>query len=784
MRISYKVWLVGGIPIALAAAIAVIAWLLLQESTRAREGAVLSSSIYRNLLVAMTARDDYVQALPGDRAEHAVRFGSLAEQVRMDLVRLSAALPEETQRASSVAAADALTRYEQRMRQFMVTTTNNDHLSAEMHNRVAALIALANQARERQRNSNAEIVKTLTQKERRQRRIREIVAKAQDVRGQIAAISLQELHRNYGFSFDEIAGADSRRSLALTQMRGAAADLEKMLVAADRPKDAAELQQLAGHYAAVVAAPGNAQNAEDNQPTVRVRAGQALADWMDRLLKVFETEQRSLHEEITQLFTYSVEANETEQATQSAAIETLQLGQRTAQAITRRDPEAAGRQLEDSKDLSATIDKLPISPLIQSEMLEALEEWRSRLFTLIVGLRTQNEMIADMDQTANAMVATANAINNRIVQSANAIGNRLLAILVLGAGFGLLFGGATAILVARSITRPLQTLQQDMATLARDPSAGPVHLQQRQDELGDMARAAHFFVTELGHREHALRAAKDKADTALEQLKQTQTELIQSEKLASLGQLVAGVAHEINTPVGIALTTATALADEADTFSRDAASGQIARSRFETFVRRMREGSQLVFANLTRAADLVHSFKQVSADQVSAERRSFEMAQWVRELLTSLRPALRRTEHEVTVDCPPGLMVDTYPGALAQVLTNLMMNAMTHAYPPGHAGKLSIVIGEAPPDHVRLVFEDDGKGIPEELLSRVFDPFFTTARNRGNTGLGLHIAFNLVNNLLHGRLEVASTPGRGTRFAVTIPARAPAAPAEPQLLTA
>ena len=198
----------------------------------------------------------------------------------------------------------------------------------------------------------------------------------------------------------------------------------------------------------------------------------------------------------------------------------------------------------------------------------------------------------------------------------------------------------------------------------------------------------------------------------------------------------------------------------------------------------MREGSQLVFANLQRAAELVHSFKQVSADQVSSERRSFEMTQWIRELLTSLRPALRRTDHEVSVECPPGLMLDTYPGALAQVMTNLIMNAVTHAYPPGAQGRLTIVISEPQPGSVQIEFADDGNGIPPQLLGKIFDPFFTTARNRGNTGLGLHIAFNLVANALQGRIEVASEPGRGTRFTITLPARVAGSAAEPQLLSA
>lgn len=771
MRISYKVWLVGGIPIVIAAAIAVIAWFLLKEAERARHGVELAGAIYRNLLVAMTARDDYVQALPGNRAEHAVWFGALAEQARTDLAALAEVTRDPSHRTAPNAAWQSLSDYEHRMRRFMVVTTNNDHLASEMRERADSLIDLTDRARMRQRASNADIVASLTQKDRKQRAIRTIVDKAQDLRAQIATVSLQELQRNYGTTWDAIAAADAKRDLGLAQLRVAASDLVRLLVAESRKDLADELSALVKTYEVLVADPGNPTISEPEEGPKRGQAGQALSDWADRLIKVVATEDRSLQEEVAQLLTYSVQANETEQATQNVAIEMLKLGQRTTEALARRDPDLATAIVEDSKHLSATVDRLPISPLIQTEMIDALEAWRARFSTAIVGLRTQNDMLAEMDRTAAVMVANARTLNDVFATEATRIGGVLLTILVLGATIGLLLGSGAAFVVARSITRPLQTLQQDMVALAGNPLAGPIHISQRRDELGDMARAANFFVTEIGRREQALRQAKEQADHALAELQRTQDELIQSEKLASLGQLVAGVAHEINTPVGIALTTATTLSEEVQHFGEIAAGGQVPRSRFVHFVERMREGSQLLFANLTRAADLVQSFKQVAADQVSSERRTFDMATWTRELLTSLRPVLRKSGHEVNVDCEADLLVDTYPGALAQVLTNLFMNAIVHAYPPGETGRLTLRISESSPGTMRMVFSDDGKGIAADALAKVFDPFFTTARNRGSTGLGLHIAYNLVANVLHGRIEVASIPGEGTRFTITMPTR-------------
>lgn len=771
MRISYRVWLVGGIPIAIAAAIAVVSWMLLKEAERARQGAVLAGTVYRNLLVAMSARDDYLQALPGGRAEHAVWFGTHAEQVRSDLRALTEVTRDPTHRAAPESAAEALARYEQRMRQFMVVTTNNDHLADEMRVRVGSLIELTDQARERQRASNADIVASLTQKERKQRAIRDIVDRAQDVRAQIATVSLQELSRNYGTTWDAIAAADSKLALGVAQLRVAAAELSRLLASHDRKEIGDEGAALVRRYEFLVADPGNPTKAEPDEAPRRAQAGQQLADWTDKLIKIYSTEERALHQEVAQLLTYSVQANETERATQNVAVETLKLGQRTADAFARRDPIDASAILEESRSLAATVEKLPISALIQTEMIDALEQWRERLTTAIAGIRTQNEMIADMDRTATAMIDSARSLNDMFANEAGRIGRFVLTILLLGATGGLLLGSGTAFIVARSITRPLQTLQQDMVSLASNPQAGPIRQTLRRDELGDMARAARFFVTEIGHREQALREAKDRADVALAELQRTQAELIQSEKLASLGQLVAGVAHEINTPVGIALTTATTLGEEVRSFGDLAVSGQVPRSRFIHFVDRMREGSQLLFSNLTRAAELVQSFKQVAADQVSSERRSFHVASWVSELLTSLRPALRKGSYEIAVECDPDLVADTYPGALAQVLTNLLMNALAHAYPHGSGGNVSLKIHASGAGTMVLTFADDGVGIAPAALSKVFDPFFTTARSRGNTGLGLHIAYNLVTGILQGRIEVASSPGKGTTFTITLPTR-------------
>jgi signal transduction histidine kinase len=284
-----------------------------------------------------------------------------------------------------------------------------------------------------------------------------------------------------------------------------------------------------------------------------------------------------------------------------------------------------------------------------------------------------------------------------------------------------------------------------------------------------MARAANFFVHELGRREGELRKAKDRADGTLLELRETQASLIQAEKLGSLGQLVAGVAHEINTPLGLALTMSTSIDGEVQRFAEKSRDGRVTRSDLNRLVGRLTEGSRLLLNNLTRAIDLVQSFKQVAADQASGEIRRFEMAGWLGEVLTSLGPALRKTPHQVSVACPPDIELETYPGALAQVVTNLIMNAVVHAFPGDRAGFIEVKVTRARDGLVRMTLRDDGVGVRPEHRARLFDPFFTTRRDKGSTGLGLHIVYNLVTASLQGSIAVESEPGRGTAFTIDLP---------------
>ena len=275
-------------------------------------------------------------------------------------------------------------------------------------------------------------------------------------------------------------------------------------------------------------------------------------------------------------------------------------------------------------------------------------------------------------------------------------------------------------------------------------------------------------------RTRALEAANRDLTEAIEALGRVQNELIQAEKLAALGALVAGIAHELGTPVGNGVMTASSLADYADDLQGKLAADSLRRSDLVGFVERMKTGVDLLQRNLRKAADLIMSFKQVAVDRTSQQRRRFRLADVVRETLAVLSPRLRTTSHGVTLDIPEDIEFDSYPGALGQVVSNLVENALIHAFAGREHGQVTIAARPAG-DRVRLTVADDGAGIPAENLGRVFDPFFTTRLGQGGSGLGLHIVHNLVTGLLGGRVAVDSAPGQGAVFTLHLPPVAPQA---------
>ncbi|CAO3419773.1 ATP-binding protein [Azospirillum endophyticum] len=263
--------------------------------------------------------------------------------------------------------------------------------------------------------------------------------------------------------------------------------------------------------------------------------------------------------------------------------------------------------------------------------------------------------------------------------------------------------------------------------------------------------------------------AMQQLERAYADLKDTQASLVQAEKMASLALLVAGLAHEINTPIGIAFGCATHLSGRTGMLAEAFQRGTMKRSELAAYVATAGESSRLIEQNLTRAAELIQSFKRVAVDQTSEERRRFDLLAYLEEVVTSLGPTLRKSPHRIAIACSPGIVMDSFPGALSQVVTNLVMNALTHAFPPDGRGHMVIDVDEVAEGEVEIRFADDGVGIAADNLPKLFEPFFTTRRGSGGSGLGLHIVFNLVTQSLGGRISVDSIPGDGTTFTLRIP---------------
>jgi C4-dicarboxylate-specific signal transduction histidine kinase len=276
-------------------------------------------------------------------------------------------------------------------------------------------------------------------------------------------------------------------------------------------------------------------------------------------------------------------------------------------------------------------------------------------------------------------------------------------------------------------------------------------------------------------RTEDLEMANAELSAAMNTLEQAQDELVRSEKMAALGSLVAGVAHELNTPIGNSLMVASTLQERTDEFESGIEKG-LTRTALNRQLSTSREAAASLVRNLQRAGELIASFKQVAVDQTTSARRRFALDEVVHEIILTLSPALKKMPWKIESDVPTGIWLESYPGPLGQVLTNLINNAVLHAFDGLSVGMIRVGARSLDESSMQLTLSDDGNGILPEHLPRIFDPFFTTRMGRGGTGLGLSICHNIVENILGGRVNVASTPGQGTVFTLTLPLVAPVGP--------
>jgi signal transduction histidine kinase len=319
------------------------------------------------------------------------------------------------------------------------------------------------------------------------------------------------------------------------------------------------------------------------------------------------------------------------------------------------------------------------------------------------------------------------------------------------------------------IVEALNQVYDEVGSYTERLAAVNEHLRRQREEIGELNASLERKVNE---RTYQLEANNAELHRTIEQLRRAQHDLVEAEKHGALSRLVAGVAHEINTPLGIAVTAASHLAQSGRELEQKFAGNNLRRSEVERYFRDGRESLDILTANLERAANLVRSFKQVSVDQSSEARRQFDFAAYLEDILLSLRPRLKRLPHKVEIDCAAGLQVDSYPGAWSQVITNLIINSLIHGLGPDTPGHIRIAVS-ARGGRLELEYRDDGRGIAAENLPHVFDPFFTTNRAGGGSGLGLAVVYSLVTRTLGGTIELQSSPGKGVLFRIVAPLPSP-----------
>jgi C4-dicarboxylate-specific signal transduction histidine kinase len=279
----------------------------------------------------------------------------------------------------------------------------------------------------------------------------------------------------------------------------------------------------------------------------------------------------------------------------------------------------------------------------------------------------------------------------------------------------------------------------------------------------------HELESRVEQRTQALDQSNRELHESLHELRAAQEQLVHAEKMAALGGLVAGVAHEINTPLGIGVTAASYLEQETKRLGVELEEKRLTEESLHRFRQSALESCQLILRNLMRADKLVKSFKQVAVDQSSEQRRRIDLLAYLQEIMSSLHPSLKRTQHVVDIQVPEGVTLETYPGALYQIIVNFVLNSLMHGFAGRNDGHITLS-AQRNGEQVVLRYRDDGVGMPDEVRKKIFEPFFTTRRGEGGSGLGMHIVWNLATQVLQGSIQVESAPGHGTAFELKFPA--------------
>jgi len=326
--------------------------------------------------------------------------------------------------------------------------------------------------------------------------------------------------------------------------------------------------------------------------------------------------------------------------------------------------------------------------------------------------------------------------------------------------------------IRQSIIRPLGLLSSAMSNVSQgdyskrvDSLTGEFNtMQESFNHMGqELAKNQQELESRVEQRTLELSQSNQELSTALDDLKTTQNQLVETEKMAALGGLVAGVAHEINTPIGVGVTAASHLDVRNEAFRHKFENEGLTKSELEKYIQKTQESSDIILQNLARAAELIRSFKQIAVDQSQDNHRSINVKNYVEEILLTLKPIFKKTRHQFEIIAADNIMIYCNPGQFSQVISNLFINAIKHAYNEGDAGIIRLEI-EQMPQKVTFHFSDNGKGISEQDLAHIFTPFFTTARQSGGSGLGLSTVFNVITQNMGGTIRCESTEGQGTHF--------------------
>jgi len=434
--------------------------------------------------------------------------------------------------------------------------------------------------------------------------------------------------------------------------------------------------------------------------------------------------------------------------------------------------EFRGGDLSDSEHTNPEIDNI-----IRTEDIDAL--------TVIIPLIIKADVNNGTDFNIGSLqIRSDNLLIDQQVNELARISLTSSAIIIITLQFLFYF------LARNTITNPLEKVTEHVQKYATnmDPNitAETLSLNDRHDEIGRLYTVFNKQRLDLIQRDRSLTEYRDQLEQtvstrtselresnatlleSLDQLKRAQTELIQNEKLVSLGTLVSGIAHEVNTPLGIAITASSHLGGELRETEKALENNKLTKSGFETFLAECRETEALLTNNLNRAATLIQSFKKVAVDQSSDQERCINLHDYLDEIVLSLRPKLKQTSISVINKVPGDIEIDIAPGALAQITTNLVMNSIIHGFNNGSDEGEIIFRGEQTENNVTFTYQDTGAGMDTETLKRIYDPFFTTRRSDGGSGLGMNIVYNLVTSKLNGYIETKSKPGEGLEIKMTI----------------